>query len=383
MISNHSLNRLKVLQYTAIMLMILSSGSGYFYVLHAGITLGSLLTMSILVAFFTEFNTKNNLFSVTYSFLICINVIVYGVNYGLIGDAIFLSSSLLILSSINYNNFRHFFLNIVVFLSIISIILYILFLWGLITPTLQGVGKNGLLGYYVYAFHIFGGGHILGMGNRLCGIFWEPGIYQMVLNICLLLNLELFESKKKKNRIKLWLIILAIILTQSTTGYLVLGMIIIGFYIQKSKHSVKFKLLALCAGTMFYLVIIFSPVISDKFSFENSSFFVRFNDFIGLFQAMFVNPIIGLGIGTEAFEAAQNTFGMTNSLSAGILLQSTQLGILWLFTFYIAAYKEYKKRKIKLPAYIYYGIITALGICEPLAFSGIMLLNVLPMKNYK
>ena len=65
--------------------------------------------------------------------------------------------------------------------------------------------------------------------HRNAGIFWEPGILQSYLNILFFLEASIFKSNKKL----LFLIIIAIISTYSTTGLFLLIIQII-YFIQKN-----------------------------------------------------------------------------------------------------------------------------------------------------
>lgn len=376
---------LTIKEYAAIVMILLSSGTAYFYMFHAGLTLLSLFFIASLVAICNKAKLHYNSFSIIYGVLILTNVLLYGSNLSLIGDVLFLISTLFITSSFSFDAFRKGLLNVVLALSVKSLFLYILYIFNIVTPSLQGVGKNGLEGYYLYAFHVFGGGHYIAMHYKVCGLFWEPGIYQMVLNICLLMNLDLLDRRSliNKRKMKLSIIIITVLLIQSTTGYLVLGTIIVGYYLNKSQNSVKFKIITLISAIIFGIVIMLSPVVTDKFSMDNRSFIVRANDFIGLSYAIFERPLTGLGVGSKVFEQVSDKLGMTSSLSAGILLQTAQFGLLWIITFYYSLVKEFRKRAIKLPVYVYVIVVTFLGIGEPLAFSPLFLINVLPFNRYE
>ncbi len=375
---------LTIKEYAAIVMILLASGTAYFYMFHAGITLILLLFMAVVVAVYDRTRLCINSFGLVYGILILVNAVLYGFSRSLLGDLLLFVSTGLITSSFSYDAFRRGFLNVVVTLSIISIIIYVLFLLEMVNPVLQGIGKNGLEGYYIYAFHVFGGGHYIGLHNKLCGMFWEPGVYQMVLNTCIIMNIDLLDNKTqiRKKNIKLSILILTVILIQSTTGYLTLGLILVGYYLKKSKNSITFKVVTIFVSVLFAIVIVVSPVITDKFSLENHSFLVRANDFIGLSYSIFEKPLFGLGVGSTTFEQISNKYGMTSALSAGILLMTAQFGLLWIMAFYSSLIKEYKKRGIQLPKFVYMLAITFLGIGEPLAFSPLFLINVLPFKKY-
>ena len=373
---------ISILDYLAVLFIIISSGTAFFYMYNAGLTIISFFLFSCIYAVYRGCKLKFNYYIVTYFCLIAINTVIHGVNIIVIGYLLFLISTLLITTSISFNLFRRAMLNVVLCLCCISILLEILFWLNIIVPSLYGNGKNGLWGHYIFAFHVFGGGQ-WGLSYRLSGIFWEPGIYQMILNMTLIFNLDIFEKSLHINhrKFKLSLIIISIVLTASTTGYLILGFIIIGRTIIKSRDSIKYKFFLLFASLLFMCSFIVVPVIANKFSEDNPSYLIRLNDIIGLFKAMWINPYIGLGVNSKTFEHIAFRLGII-SQSAGLLQQSAQLGLFWTTAFYYSSIKEFKKRKIKLPLYIFLIELTMLGMGEPLTYSPLMLLNTIPFKKY-
>ena len=380
-------NNVATHDYIAILLLILSSGTAYFYLYHAGITLLMLLGFSFLYSFLRERKYHLNLFLIVYSVLIPVNYLLYSYDMNLIGDVIMLVSTYIIVSSLNYNRFRRELLDLTVILCVISIILEALFVMGRITPVLYGdTGYSGLFGHYIFAFHAFGGG-MWGMNTQLYGIFWEPGIYQMLLNICLLFNLDLFDKDITipYKRIKLAILILALVLTRSTTGYLTFGTIIIGYLFNKSSYSNSktSKVLVALSLMTFYAVVTYSSVVADKFSEDNASYLARSNDWVALWNVIKEHPILGSGVHSKLYIQLASKYGMTGSQSAGILLQTAQFGVLWLIAFYYSLSKELKKRHLLIPPLFYVVAVTFLGIGEPLVYSPLFLLLVLPFKDYK
>tara|TARA_B110000902_G_scaffold137177_1_gene158769 strand:+ start:938 stop:2143 length:1206 start_codon:yes stop_codon:yes gene_type:complete len=66
------------------------------------------------------------------------------------------------------------------------------------------------------------------------GMFWEPGAYAGILTLCLALNLNNLTYYWKKQQFKLVIVILTLITTQSTTGYIV-GTVILFFVLYQTK----------------------------------------------------------------------------------------------------------------------------------------------------
>ncbi|WP_300697951.1 O-antigen ligase family protein [uncultured Bacteroides sp.] len=377
-------NNIVLLDYIALILILLSSGTAYFYLYHAGVTLLTLFVFSILFVAKSRHRFNKNVFVVVYGLLILINYLMFSYDMNLVGDIIFLTSTYFILSCFNYNTFRRCFFDVTIALGFLSITFEILYLTGIITPVLYGDNVTGLFGHYMYAFHAFGGG-LWGMSTQLYGIFWEPGIYQMVLNLALILNLDLLDNKVYVpfKKLKLLTLLLVIVLTRSTTGYLVLGTVIVGYFLYKSANSKMSKLLAVVSMIVFWAVITYSSVVADKFSEDNASFLARSNDWIALSQAIYEKPFFGSGVNMAVFDKIAQKYDMHGSKSAGLLLQTAEMGVFWLLAFYYSLRKEFKKRNIRLPMFFFFIAITFLGMGEPLAYSPLMLILVLPFKDYK
>lgn len=131
---------------------------------------------------------------------------------------------------INYlkDMFPYYFFRVVATLSLISLILFIsINILGINLPSVS-IG-DGVNSYIVYGTSLFG--YITKNG----GMFWEPGAHAGVLTLCLGLNLPKLKEYWKKYKFQLIMIILALITSQSTTGYLV-GFFILLFYYIKPKN---------------------------------------------------------------------------------------------------------------------------------------------------
>lgn len=377
----NSISSRSVFDYITIFVMILSFGTAYFYLYNAGITLLLLLVISVLYKIINWAPIKFNLFSIVYLILIPINIFLYGCDMNMIGDIIFLISCMLIFSSFNFDSFRHKYLNVVFILAFVSIVLEFFYLFGVIRPILVDV-KYGLFGHYMYGYHVFGGGQ-WGMHNQLSGMFWEPGIYQMVLNLSLIINLDLFDKHVlvKYKKIKIATIFFAIIMTMSTTGYLVLGVVILGWLFKKSKISLGYMILISTAILLFLAVIKYSTVIAGKFSEDNASYVIRSNDVFSFFEIIREYPLFGAGVHSRTYMNIAAKYGMTGAQSAGILFQTAQFGLFWVAAFFFSCLIEFRKRRIMMKSLFYVTAVLFLGMGEPLAYAPLMLIYVLPFKK--
>lgn len=94
--------------------------------------------------------------------------------------------------------------------------------------------KSG--GWYIFIYMLSGWNDTM----RNCGFMWEPGGYA-----CILIFLILFRLLKNQFKfdIQIFLLIIALITTYSTAGYLALFVILLFFLIQNSRNNKIYKLL--------------------------------------------------------------------------------------------------------------------------------------------
>lgn len=146
-----------------------------------------------------------------------------------------LFTSGLIVSCISYSKFSKYFSNIIYLVSFVSLIVYLLTTLGLnidkLFPVLtnsQGVSCH-FLGLTVSS--------VFSTNNRIQGIFWEPGAFQVMIIIAMIIdNYSDFTNKKLLQRYLIY--ILAIIFTYSTTGYISLLLVCILFMLHRTKYSI-------------------------------------------------------------------------------------------------------------------------------------------------
>jgi len=68
---------------------------------------------------------------------------------------------------------------------------------------------------------------------RNCGFAWEPGGFAVFLNIALFVNI-FYTSTGKKFNARFWILLLALLSSQSTTGYVIFILIMIFYFLQKN-----------------------------------------------------------------------------------------------------------------------------------------------------
>lgn len=154
------------------------------------------------------------------------------------------------------------------------------------------------LGFILY-YHqesVISGLHIV----RPDGFFWEPGVLQIYLNICLFLSLWVFRS-----RLVAAAAIIAIALTQSTTGMIILALQLFTYVIQprQIRRGIKPHLKLLILGPIFApLFFLAFQNIEEKLHGDlQGSFYARAYDAQAGMNLIVQNPWIGIGFNPQEY----------------------------------------------------------------------------------
>lgn len=110
----------------------------------------------------------------------------------------------------------------------------------------QGISSKNIIVYTLH--HYYTPGDI----PRNCGFTWEPGPFSIYLNIAILINLFRTDIQLKRNW-PLWIMFITVLTTQSTTGYLAIGLLFI--YIAFSKYKGEKKYIVFVPVFLLFLYI--------------------------------------------------------------------------------------------------------------------------------
>ena len=211
------------------------------------------------------------------------------------------------------------------------------------------------------------------------GLFWEPGVLQVFLNIFFFL--EAFIIKKRKSLLLLTAVV--ILTTYSTTG-LALLLIQSAVYLfnefKTNKWLVPFVFL-LCIP----VYMIFSLNVEEKVKGEKeSSFQKRYFDLVQPLFIAFEHPLIGIGLDLEQFQKMRQEFYFSstslNSLQEQVGVESTVTStdkgssnsIMFLFsamgfpTAILLLYMFFKQQIIKEKKWLWILIMIISVMSEPL-----------------
>ena len=163
------------------------------------------------------------------------------------------------------------------------------------------------------------------------GIFWEPGILQIFMN--LLLFIEAFIYKRRG--FIFWLSILSIITTFSTTGLLVMFIQLVLFFFTAFKQNIYISTLIL--GVIGITYFITAANVQNKILGDGQvSFQARFFDLVQPLYILADNPITGVGLDDEQYISTRQKTSYSLNLEA-IDFTNRKKGSTNSVTFFLAA----------------------------------------------
>lgn len=206
-------------------------------------------------------------------------------------------------SYINVEKFRKIFVRIIVSLALFSLLCYGFYF---LFHTLPGItAKEGWVGTF---YHTVGHGASVGSVSRLrnCGIFGEPGLFQMYLNLAIIALLEEREVNNKTLRKCFWLLTVTIMSTFSSMGYLIYLLVVCIVYIKRSELLSRFitkgkktRIALIVALVQFGVLFEIKSGEITKFIVQTNSYASRHDDTILSFLIAKSHPIVGIGLATD------------------------------------------------------------------------------------
>lgn len=220
-----------------------------------------------------------------------------------------------------------FFVNFVALVSLISL----LFFYGELVER-YSLYFNVLTLNRTQYYHSLAYVQLIGVEPRNSGIYIEPGLFQVYLNLAMFAILYASVAFKYKY-LKLAVIVIALVSTGSTSGFIV-GILIISAVIFKDKagrfNHLQNVLQALFVTALVYFVVsssVFTDNIESKFSGKSqASWQSRKNSTLADLDMIGESPVVGVGAGNylgklDAFsaygyemDAAANTYTQLTAL---------------------------------------------------------------------
>ncbi|MEG0775048.1 O-antigen ligase family protein [Clostridium sp.] len=237
-----------------------------------------------------------------------------------IGVLIMIIMGFLIVNFIEFKQFTIIFVNIITFIAVISLIFMLLN--DIIRPyinsfkTVEGISAS-YKNLYIYLYPLY-------TPYRNTGIFWEPGAYQVFLNLALCFVLLLKEHKRVF--LKISVLVLTILSTSSTTGYILMILILITFILSRKKNNKNILLVIIISISLIY--VLSSKTIIDNIStklmfngIENASTLQRFYATRADRDIMLMKPLTGIGFSNYMNTVVTNGFnyGLDITVSANTI----------------------------------------------------------------
>lgn len=261
-----------------------------------------------------------------------------GLSRGLNIKTVFIINLNLLIVFVAYNIGRRtaikYYINIVIFFAVISLVLYL---------TQNLFGRDIISRMFTYIQ--WGRGHYVNplytyatTDFRNYGIFYEPGVYQILLIASLyflILTNNCCGYTEFKRMIYILILVATILTTGSTTGYINLGFILIGILLGKRRNKAESRIASVLAATVIVVIIeyfvngdssLIQTFLLDKlFAMKGSGRTLYFSSSGGarLFmidmaiQALKENPLFGIGasrVNFAIFETFGEGFGTGNGL---------------------------------------------------------------------
>lgn len=344
--------------YIAIIFTLVVSGGFYFFMGYALLSVPAFFVFTICYRIRVRSRVEKQNVIVSLLFLI-----IYFVSFIRNGDystsvvsttivySLFSVSMCMLFSSISYDVFREVLIKIVFVMAVVSITLEILVEANVVYPNLVKVGE---LPKYTYLFHVFG--NEAGVWNRMAGIYWEPGAYQIVLCTTLFFLIDGIHSFKDV-KVNEWMVIVtlvvAVVLTRSTAGYFVLMILLVLLSIKYLKNT-KYRYVMIIPVVSSVLIgawfLFNSEAVASKLDQEGkegTSYMIRYNDNMAMLQMIGERPILGYGLG-EQFNRRSNHLGNETS-SNGILKMTSNFGFVYLLVVLVSVWlcaKQFTTPKI-------------------------------------
>ena len=141
------------------------------------------------------------------------------------------------------------------------------------------------------------------------GVFWEPGILQVFLNI--LIFLEAFVFKRSKT--VLVFTVIAIFTTLSTTGLVILFVFALFYFKDVLKRNILLFPLAII-GLIFMYIITTDNVTDKVFGEGTTSYQVRLFDLVQPLGIVMQHPLTGVGLDDQQYIELRNSISYAMSL---------------------------------------------------------------------
>lgn len=212
-----------------------------------------------------------------------------------------------IVKNIPFIQFKKIYIDIICFIAALTIVVYISTIMGFSWwENLPLVGDDN---YHTLIFDVIPPS---GQRYRVYGPFWEPGVFQAYLNVALLFSLLQRQIDIKR----VILILICILLTFSTTGYICTALIFLIRCVDSDGTTSIRSIILIMAGLLLLIFLINNSyvmtVVFGKFSNSASSYgslAIRLKDISIYANEYLKNPIFGTGL-TKSYNNAVKQYSL-------------------------------------------------------------------------
>lgn len=329
-----------IIEKSAVIVFILGMGSLYFQIQRMPVMAGLMLAASIAFLLKNRYiNSKNFYIFATITAFFILNTVINR-RYGFrINDlVIWLVKGFFVVvlaSNMTFDRFKRLFVRFMLLEACISLICFLIgdvFNAGTLLPFLHTEqGKN--VAYILTPYYTLGWGNIP-VFHRNAGMFLEPGMHHIPLNIALYYLLSDQDRKcgfKKSNyTIAVVLFVITILTTRSTTGYICLGVILLAasFRSDYLKGKWRLQLALVVIFAVLVVVEIRTGVVTDKLEgtrYGQGSGLTRYNDTIYGYLLATSRPFTGYGVFSDRLSVLYLQYGIRN-ISNGMASYCCQAG---------------------------------------------------------
>lgn len=202
---------------------------------------------------------------------------------------------------VSFDNFIKYFIKYIKYIIVIAIVVSVWINYlnmPLDLPVVYNI--NGAAYYNGIAFFV-----LVYSPLRTTGVFWEPGLFASFIIISMIFEITL--KKEKMSYLNLFIMLIGLLSTQSTAGYMFLPFIVI-LLVSKNAKSYNTLILSLIFLISILLVIInlddmivylsqINPYVFEKILNETGSYVERLESPTTNLKIFLSNPVFGAGIG--------------------------------------------------------------------------------------
>lgn len=291
---------------------------------------------------------------------------------------------LVLQSCIGYQTYMRLYTKVMLAEAVISLISFVIGdLLSLPLPLLH-YEVSSVNGFYLTPYFTLGWLNIP-VFHRNAGMFNEPGSHQIFLNFALLFLMSdetRMGMSKKKYCWAIALLIVTILSTLSTTGFICLGVVLLTVAFRKKggKMARSIKMAAFIGLILLFVIESVTGVVERKIVGRNSggSFYTRWNDTFSGFEIGLESPIAGQGIFSERkaeILLKHRVQNISNGFAAFVMDTGLILPAVWLWLTYRGIRTKFAKARLLYVLgvfLLYFLCINTEGVFLNILFLGLL-----------